>query len=267
MANEVAARLGNRFEVRAVHIGDRIDVRGIDPRLSTQLPVIIEVAPAGYAVLLRAGAVVLFGIDPIQQERFITDLGKRVFDKYEKVETERATVRVGEADGADPDAIIVKDVTIDRLQVIAEILGKSVVLGRYESEIGDAFRSIEPLAVQMRDTPRRLPWKQPQLVQQIGEAILAEHQLVGSAEIGEKPELLWERPELDRFYTRLEAEYEIRERHAALERKLAVVSGTARTMLELSQTKRSLHVEYYIVGLIVFEIVLSLYELFGGKLK
>ena len=32
-------------------------------------------------------------------------------------------------------------------------------------------------------------------------------------------------------------------------------------MLELAQTKRSLHVEYYIVALIVFEVVLGLYEL------
>lgn len=261
MASEVAARLGNRFEVRAIHVGEFIDVKGIEPRLSLQLPVIIEVAPSGYAVLLRHGAVVLFGIDPIQQERFLADLGKRVEDRYEKVETERAIVRVGDADGAEPDAIIIKDVTIDRMQVIAEILGKSVILGRYESEIGDAFRKIEPLAVEMRDNPRKVAWKQSQLVAQIGEAILAEHQLVGSAEIGEKPELLWENAELDRFYIRLEAEYEIRERHSALERKLAVVSGTARTMLELSQTKRSLHVEYYIVGLILFEIVLSIYEL------
>ena len=38
----------------------------------------IEVAPSGYAVLLRAGAVVLFGVDPIQQERFIADLGARI---------------------------------------------------------------------------------------------------------------------------------------------------------------------------------------------
>lgn len=260
VASDVATRLGNHFEARAIHVGERIDVRGIEPRLSTQLPVIIEVAPAGYAVLLRHGAVVLFGIDPIQQERFLTDLGKRVEDRYEKVETERAHIRVGDADGAEPDAIIIKEVTIDRLQVIAEILGKSVILGRYETEIGDAFRKVEPLAVQMRGSPRKLPWKQPQLVAQIGESILAEHQLVGSAEIGEKPELLWENPDLDRIYIRLEAEYEIRERHAALERKLAVVSGTARTMLELSQARRSLHVEYYIVGLILFEIVLSLYD-------
>src|SRR3954466_586552 len=104
MASDVLAKLGTRFEARAVHVGERIDVKGIDPRLSPQLPVCIEVAPSGYAVLLRAGAVVLFGVDPIQQERFIADLGARVQGRFQRIELERATLRTGDADGVEPDA-------------------------------------------------------------------------------------------------------------------------------------------------------------------
>src|SRR5678815_3026214 len=95
-ASDVIGRLGTRFEVRAIHVGEHIDVRGVEPRLSPQLPVVIEVAPAGCAVLLRGGAAILFGIDPIQQERFISDLGARIKNRYETVESERATIRVGD---------------------------------------------------------------------------------------------------------------------------------------------------------------------------
>jgi uncharacterized Rmd1/YagE family protein len=258
---DLSARLGSRFEVRAISVGDRIDTKGIDPRMSLQLPVMIEVAPAGYAVLLRAGAVVLFGIDVIQQERFISDLGSRISGKHDKLEVERATVRVGDADSIEPDALIVREASIERLQVIAEILGKSVILSRHELEIAEAFNAIEPLALQMKRTPGRLPWRQPDLVRQIGDSMLVEHQLVGRAEVLEKPELLWDQPELDRMYARLEDEYELRERLLALERKLEVVSGAAQTMLELHQAKRALNVEYYIVILIVFEIVLALAQM------
>ena len=48
-------------------------------------------------MLLRAGAVVLFGVDPIQQERFIADLGARVAGKYQRFETERVPVTLGRA--------------------------------------------------------------------------------------------------------------------------------------------------------------------------
>ncbi len=97
----------------------------------------------------------------------------------------------------------------------------------------------------------------------IGDALLIDHKMVGRVEVGEKPELLWERPELERLYVRLEDEYEIRERHLALERKLSLISRTAETLLDLLQHHRSLRVEWYIVALIVFEIFLTLYELFS----
>ncbi|HUJ56984.1 MAG TPA: RMD1 family protein [Kofleriaceae bacterium] len=260
-ARDVAARLGTRFEARAIHVGEHIDVRGVEPRLGTQLPVMIEVAPAGYAALLRAGVAVVFGVDPIQQERFIADLGPRVSDKYAKLELERAIVKLGDADAVEPDALVIKELTLERLQVIAVILGKSVILARYEQEIAEVFQAIEPMAVEMTGSPDRLPWKQRDLVRHIGGAMLVQHQLVGAAEVLEKPDLLWENPELDRMYARLEDEYEIRERHLALERKLAVVSTSAGTMLELAQAKRSINVEYYIVGLIVLEIALALYQI------
>src|SRR5262249_3413776 len=110
-------------------------------------------------------------------------------------------------------------------------------------------------------TPRKLPWKQSELVRQIGDAMLVEHQLVGRAEIVEKPDLLWDQPELDRLYARLEDEYELRERVLALERKLEGVSGAAQPMLGLHQARRSLNVEYYIVVLILFEIALAVFQL------
>jgi len=259
--SDVATRLGTRFEVRAIQVGERIDTKGIEPRLTPLQPVIIEVAPAGYAVLIRAGAIVLFGCDQLQQERVIADLGPRIIDKSARMESERAIVRLGEADGVEPDALLVRELTLDRLQVIAEILGKSVILGRYENEIADAFRSIEPLARQMKSTPSRLPWKQSDLVRNIGSAMDAEQALVGRAEVLEKPDLLWDNPELDRLYARLEDEYELRERHLALDTKLAVVSRATQSMLDLHQTKRSLNVEYYIVALIVLEIALAVIQL------
>ncbi len=258
-ARDVVVELGEQFEVRAVNVAERIEIRGIEPRLSTHLPVTVGVGDRGCAMLFRSGAVVFFGVDTLAQERFLHDLVPRMIGRYDTPETERATIRIGEADAVEPDALILRERSIERLQVVAEILAKSVVVARNEQEIGVAFSAVEPLAQEMKRSPRKLPLRHRDLVRHIGEAMLVEHQLVDRAEVLEKPELLWDRPDLDRFYARLEDEYEIRERHLVLESKLALVSGAARTMLELTQAQRSLNVEYYIVALIVFEIVLALY--------
>jgi len=88
-----------------------------------------------------------------------------------------------------------------------------------------------------------------------------QHKMVGRVETGEKPELLWEHPELERLYMRLADEYELRERDRALDRKLDVVSRTVETVLGLVQTRSSTRVEWYIVLLIVAELVLAAYSL------
>jgi uncharacterized Rmd1/YagE family protein len=253
--------LGPRFEARAVNVAERVDVRGMDPRLSNHLPVTVAVG-AGCAMLFRSGAVVFFAVDTVAQERFLHDLTPRIHGRYQVPESERATIRIGDADAVEPDALVIKESSIERMQVIAEILAKSVVLARNEQEIGTAFDAIEPLAAAMKRAPRKLPWRHSDLVRHIGEAMLVEHQLVDRAEVLEKPELLWDRADLDRLYARLEDEYEIRERHLVLESKLSLVTTAARTMLELNQARRSLNVEYYILALIVVEVVLALYQMF-----
>jgi uncharacterized Rmd1/YagE family protein len=144
---------------------------------------------------------------------------------------------------------------------VADILGKSVMLGFYEDHIAQSFDRVEPLAVQLERRGRARQHTR-ELTSQIGTTLLSLHRMVGRAEVGEKPETLWEYPELERLYVRLEAEYEIRERQLALERKLEVISRTVQTLLDLLQARRSLRVEWYIVLLIVVEILLTLYELF-----
>ena len=64
---------------------------------------------------------------------------------------------------------------------------------------------------------------------------------------------------------RLEDDYEIVERNVALERKLDLVSKTAETLLQLSNETRALRVEWYIVALIVLEILLTLFQMFQGE--
>lgn len=259
--NKLAARLGTRFEAYALNVGERIDVRGIEPRLGPQHPVTIEVPPSGYAVLMRAGIVVLFGVDPIDQERFLASLEPRISQPHVHIETERAIIQVGDADTVETDTMIVRELTIERLQLIAEVLGKSVVLARYEPQIAEVFTAIEPIAAQMTAARRSLPWRQGDLVKHIGGAMLVEHHLVGRAELLEKPDLLWDHPELGRFYTRLETEYDLRDRHLALDTKLGVVSRSAQAMLDLANSKRSMHLEYYVAALIAFEAALAVLEL------
>jgi len=68
-------------------------------------------------------------------------------------------------------------------------------------------------------------------------------------------------PELERLYMRLAEEYELRDRDRAVDRKLDIVSRTVETLLGLVQTRSSMRVEWYIVLLIIAELLLTTYPL------
>ena len=96
----------------------------------------------------------------------------------------------------------------------------------------------------------------------MGNALLVQHRVSGRVAVGEKPDVLWDRPDLERLYARLQDEYELSERVETLNRKLAVIADTANTLADIIDTKRSLRLEIIIVILIAFEIVITFYEIY-----
>jgi len=101
------------------------------------------------------------------------------------------------------------------------------------------------------------------LLKLLGNALLVQHRLSGRVAVGEKPDVLWDRPDLERLYARLEDEYELSERVETLNRKLAVISDTATTLADIIDAKRTLRLELVVIFLIAFEIVVTAYEIYG----
>jgi uncharacterized Rmd1/YagE family protein len=265
-----APTFGGRKQIkaRALLLAEHLDLKAL---IATDnyatLPLTIPAGANGCAVLFRYGAVVLFGLDALEEVSFLGHLKPLLRESYNAPEIEEAELCLddgarNEAANSGNGTIRLRDFTVERLQVVADVLAKSTALAHYEETIGDAFEAIEPLAAELSRHGKQRR-RDKELLRHIGGILLIQHKMTGLVEIGEKPEVLWERSDLDRWYGRLEDEYELRERSAALERKLDVLSRTAETVLNLLQHNSSLRVEWYIVALIIFEIGLIVYDMFG----
>jgi uncharacterized Rmd1/YagE family protein len=249
---------------RALYVGERVDVRALESAQRLALaPLMVRAGEQGCAALLRYGAVVLFGVLPVEEAAFLGHLRPMIGEPVARPETEELELRL------DPDAdegvaegmVLLRAFDLERLQIVADILAKSVVLAYYETSIAQVFERIEPLAGDLWHRGRsRL--RSRELLRDMGGTLLIQHRMAWRAEVEDKPEILWERPDLERLFVRLAREYELRERHHALDRKLDLISRTAGTLHDLLQTRRSLRVEWYIVALILVEILLTLYEMF-----
>ncbi|WP_008315024.1 RMD1 family protein [Leptolyngbya sp. PCC 6406] len=252
------------IKVRAYFLGQQIDLKPFsraDPLAID--PLVISNGQSGCAVLFDYGAAILFGIAAVEEAKFLSDIQGLVVNAFPTPETEDAVIRLAPVNEGkvEEGVILLAEFRLPSLQLVAEVLAKSVVLAEYESGAAQVFDQVEPFAASLQSGNFRRG-QAAELLRQIGNSLTIQHKIVGRVEIVEKPELLWEYPELDRLYARLEDEYEIRERHLALERKLDLVSRTAETALNIQHQNTGLRLEWYVVILIVIEVLLSLYELF-----
>jgi uncharacterized Rmd1/YagE family protein len=253
------------LSMRALLLGQRLETRGLERQDTIGLaPLTLRIGAQGIAFLFRYGVVVLAGVPAREEIELLDSLRLRITDPLATPEIDQVSIAL-KADGEDQvepsGAITLRDASPERLQIVANVLSKNVVLALHESQIAAAFDRIEPLAAGIKRRGRG-GREARHLIQQIGDILLTQHRMVGRVAVEDKPDVLWDRPELERLYARLADEYELAERGRAIDRKLTLVAETVRTLLELVQDQRSVRLEWYIIGLIVIEILLSAYQIF-----
>lgn len=249
--------------VRALLLGTRLDLRSWpEADLLARMPLAVRTPGEGVAVLFRHGVAVLFGVAHDAEAQLRGRLLPLVDNRYPAPEEETLQLHVdpGRPEGFADGALFLQSAGLPRLQLVADVLAKSAVLAHYETRLGAELERIEPFAREL-EASGRARGRTAELLRRIGGLLRMEHRMVALAEVGEKPELLWDHPDLERLYALLEAEFEVRERLAMLERKLAFAGRTVRTLVDLINARHSLRVEWYIVSLIVFEILLTLYKM------
>jgi uncharacterized Rmd1/YagE family protein len=213
--------------------------------------------------LFRYGVAVIACLSPQQEEEVLKGLQPRLIRPIRPFEEETAFVEVApdKDDQILPGGpISLKTVTPDHLIVIADALSKSVVLARDEREVAAVFELVEPFARHLAERGRAGASRRT-ILRLIGNALLVQQRFSGRVAVADKPDVVWDRPDLDRLYARLEDEYELRERAEALASKLSVIAETAEVLTDIIDTKRSFRLEIIVVILIAVELIIAGYQL------
>lgn len=252
---------------RALLLGERIDTVGLERSdLVSTAPLAFHVGQSGFAVLYRFGVAVLFGLSPLEEDEILQKVGARVAgashgdDETLVVET----TQEGEDKALLNGRLAVKDLSEARLLVIADALAKSVALARDERRVNAVFDTIEPFAADLASKGRP-PWRRRSMLELIGQTLLVRHRVSGRVAVEDKPDVLWDRPDLERLYARLEDEYELEARGRTLNAKIDVIGETARALTDLIDADRSVRLEWIIIVLIGMEIALSVFQILADE--
>jgi len=255
------------LRIRAVMLGERINASNLElGTLVSSTPAAFRVH-AGLAVIFRYGVVVLIGLLPSEEKVLLDGLKSRVTGELSPVEEETAQAQLCKDENAEAiqpgGPICLSKFSDERLLLIADALAKSTSLARDERRVAAVFDVIEPFARELAEKGRTSR-RRKGILQLIGNALLVQQRVAGRVAVAEKPDALWEKPQLDRLYARLEDEYELKERLDTLERKLTVIAETADALTDIIDTQRSLRLEIAVVVLIVIEVVIGCVQILAG---
>jgi uncharacterized Rmd1/YagE family protein len=255
----------SRINVRTLLLGDRIDTTGLERQdvLSTT-PLAFRIEGGSFVVLFRYGVVVLFGMAPQQEDEILRSLEGRVIGRFASSEVEIAQIEIApdkDEQITSAGTISLKALLPEHVLIIADAVATNLILAHDEKNVSAVFDAIEPLARELAEHGRT-PGSRRTILKHIGNALLVQQRVSGLVAVAEKPDVLWERPDLERFYARLEDEYELKERADFLTRKLTVISDTGQTLADIIDTERSLRLERIIIALILLEVIFTLYQMF-----
>jgi required for meiotic nuclear division protein 1 len=257
---------GRRLKARAMLLGERIATGGFHPPgMVTTAPLSFRVADKGFVVVFRYGAIVLIELDAAQEGRVLAEVAAFVAGSPTAPEDETVTILVSpdQEELVTPGGVVqIRSASSETLLIVADVLAKSVALAGDERQVAAVFETVEPFAAALV-AGRRWPGGRRGIVRLIGRGLLVQHRLSGRVAVREKPDILWDRPDLERLYARLEDEYELAERAETLDRKLGVIAASAGALLDIEDTARSLRLEVLVVLLILAELVLGLSQHFG----
>jgi uncharacterized Rmd1/YagE family protein len=267
MADPLNLLPGNRrITAHAVLMGERIDTSRLESNdLLSSTPLAFR-AGGGIATLFRYGVVVMTGLSATEESNLLGTLRGKVRGEFRQQEEETASIELSEErDEQVPPGgpVYLKSLPAERVLIISDALAKSVVLARDEREVAAVFDTIEPFARELAERGRT-PGGRQAMLKHIGNALLVQHRVSGRVAVTEKPDVLWDRPGLERLYSRLETEYELKERAGALDRKLGVIAETAKALTDIIDTERSRRLELIIVVLLLVEIAIAAYQIFSS---
>ena len=151
----------NSIGVRALLLGQRLETRGLERQETIALaPLTLRIGKTGVAFLFRYGVVVLVGLSSEEERDLVESLRPRVTEALATPEIDQvwAVLKADGEDQIEPSGVIaLRDASPERLQIVATVMSKSVVLALNESQRSEWGRRVEVPAAVPRPNRRHSP--------------------------------------------------------------------------------------------------------------
>jgi uncharacterized Rmd1/YagE family protein len=155
------------------------------------------------------------------------------------------------------DKLIIKAPSLELISIAALTVMQSVGLDIYESRLDEELGRSKSLFMQK---PRGF-FRSQKLIDFVNSNVLLRHELIIDLRLLDKPMVVWDDDVCDNLYNKLSKFFELKERFDIVEYKIGLLKDDLIFILDTEQNKKSIFLEWIIIILIAFEVVMGLTKL------
>ena len=261
MVKKLASNKYVKYQVETVYIGESIDLKKVQEGVKQYLclnrddPLVVKLLKDQYAVLTKFGTVTFWNVPIRLRQQFLNEIRLYVKSKKEHYPYDENT-RVligGNVEGVTFEKVYSAHLNVEKIKIISYVLSQSVALERYEDDIGNSLSETEADVDNLKTKGKAL-FSEKKLLKQIGGVFSVKQTTVVHLALFDKPESIWESPDLETLYNRMSSEYDLKIRFDVLDKKIDYLSDISKMMMGFLAEKRNAYLEIIIIVLIIIEI-------------
>ncbi|KAL5553700.1 hypothetical protein UlMin_041101 [Ulmus minor] len=217
-----------------------------------------------YMVVFQYGSAVLFNIEDHEVDDYLQLVRRHASGLLPEMRKDDYAVKekplmANDMEGA-ADYIVLKTLDIDGVRIIGSVLGQSIALDYFVSQVDGMVEEFADINRAMEKTGTFTMHKK-KLLQLVGKANSNLADVILKVGLFERSEIAWRDAKYAQIYEYLREEYEVTQRFGNLDFKLKFVEHNIHFLQEVLQNRKSDLLEWCIIGLLSIENVISLYEI------
>ncbi|QYS88406.1 RMD1 family protein [Flavobacterium davisii] len=152
--------------------------------------------------------------------------------------------------------VILPELDSSAIRIIMLNVAQSVALEYYEIITGKLVSSTKEFILQLENTGK-INVSKKNLLKYIGQVLNVKNSIVDNLYILDDPNSVWENEKLDALNRKMKSNFEILPRFKDVDYRLSIVENNLKIFTEVLNVKESSRLEWIIILLITFEIIMS----------
>ena len=225
-------------------------------------PLLVQVEGKKMFAVFDYGSIVFFNIDANAAGQLMTELNICATRPNTTVSEDDFTLtltsKAKNPEGT--DELFIKEFNRDIALVVGAVLSRTVSIEYYEKVVNNALAQLEEPIASLQFTGK-IPWKERELTKRVGFALAVEQELAHTLAVFDDPDIVWDGGKrIEELYVNLKRQFDLDDRIKIIHEKVSIISRSSTFVISRLEAQRSQMLEWIIILLILFEIVLVIFH-------